>query len=92
MVAENKMESDKYGGPPPIDTKDVVSWAKRIKMFLMKKKRNHIGLEPHGLVRPPNNAPAAAKESFQVKSKPGKKGKIRVLVQFTMQSLTMGRR
>ena len=65
MVAENKLETDSHGGPPPIDVKDVVTWSKKLKMFLMKKRRNHLGLEPHGLVRPGNNAPANVKETYQ---------------------------
>ena len=65
MVAENKMETDSYGGPPPIDIKDVVTWSKKLKMFLMKKKRNHLGLEPHGLVRPGINASANLQEIYQ---------------------------
>jgi hypothetical protein len=31
----------------------------------MKKKRNHLGLEPHGLVRPANNASAEIKEVYR---------------------------
>ena len=64
MVANEKRESDKTG-VPLIDVKDVVTWAKKIKMYLMKKKRNHLGLEPHGLVRPANHATAAVKETYQ---------------------------
>ena len=51
--------------PPPIDVKDVVTWSKKLKMFLMKKRRNHLGLEPHGLVKAGNNAPANVKETYQ---------------------------
>jgi hypothetical protein len=66
MVADEKIESDiRNKGPPPIDTSDIVAWTKKLKMFLMKKKRNHLGLEPHGLVRPANNAPQAAKEAYR---------------------------
>ena len=45
IVAENKMESDRNGGPPPIDVKDIVGWVKTLKMYLMKKKRNHLGMD-----------------------------------------------
>jgi hypothetical protein len=54
MVAENKKETDKTG-VPTFDAKNVVTWSKKMKIYLMKK-RNHLGLEPHGLVRPANNA------------------------------------
>ena len=64
MVAENKMETDK-NGVPPFDAKNVVTWSKKMKIYLMKKKRNHLGLEPHGLVRPGNNASADIKEVYR---------------------------
>ena len=64
MVAENKMETDK-NGVPPFDAKNVVTWSKKMKIYLMKKKRNHLGLEPHGLVRPGNNASDDIKEVYR---------------------------
>jgi hypothetical protein len=44
MVAESKKETDK-NGVPTFDAKDVVTWSKKMKIYLMKKKRNHLGLE-----------------------------------------------
>jgi hypothetical protein len=67
VVAENKMESDRNGGPPPIDVKDIVGWVKTLKMFLMKKKQNHLGLTPHGLVAPAINASDEMKLAFERK-------------------------
>jgi hypothetical protein len=64
MVAEIKKETDTTG-VPTFDAKDVVTWSKKMKIHLMKKKRNHLGLEPHGLVRPANNASAEAKEVYR---------------------------
>ena len=64
MVAENKKEVDKQS-VPTFDAKDVVTWSKKMKIYLMKKKRNHLGLEPHGLVRPANNASAELKEVYR---------------------------
>jgi hypothetical protein len=63
MVAENKMETDK-NSVPPFDGKNVVTWSKKMKIYLMKKKRNHLGLEPHRLIRPANNAAAEVKEIY----------------------------
>lgn len=65
MVAENKLEMDKHGGPPPIDTSDVVTWAKKLKVYLMRKKRNHLGLEPHGLVMPGAGANAETRNIYR---------------------------
>jgi hypothetical protein len=28
----------------------VVTWSEKMKIYLMKKKRNHLGLEPHGFL------------------------------------------
>jgi hypothetical protein len=67
VVAENKMESDRNGGPPPIDVKDILGWVKTLKMYLMKKKRNHLGLTPHGLVTPAINASDEMKLAFERK-------------------------
>ena len=65
MVAENKQETDKNGGPPPIDISDVVTWAKMLKVYLMRKKRNHLGLEPHGLVIPGAGANAESRSIYR---------------------------
>ena len=40
------------------DTTYVVNWSKRLKMWLMRKHRNHLGFEDKS-ERPPNNAAAA---------------------------------
>jgi hypothetical protein len=57
IIAENKKEVDKQS-VPTFDAKDMVTWPKKMKIYLMKKKRNHLCLEPHGLGRPAHNASA----------------------------------
>ena len=58
-----KRDNGDETGVPFIDVKDVVT--KKIIMYLMKKKQNHLGLEPHGLVRPVNNAATKVKEVYR---------------------------
>jgi hypothetical protein len=44
-----------------------VGWVKTLKMYLMKKKRNHLGLTPHGLVAPAINGSDGMKLAFERK-------------------------
>ena len=46
------------------DSANVVNWAKKLKMWLMRNRRNHLGLEAPP-VRPPNNAAAAVKAEYK---------------------------
>ena len=43
MVADIYLEKDKKMGPPTFDQKDVVTRAKKIKMWLMNKRINYLG-------------------------------------------------
>ena len=64
MVADAKGEKDDMAGLPAFDPSNVVTWAKRLKMWLMRKKRNHLGLEDPP-ARPPNNAAARVLADFK---------------------------
>ena len=59
MVADNKAEKDDIKGRPLFDLTNLVNWLKRLKMWLMKKNRNHLGFEGKP-ERPPQGAAAAA--------------------------------
>ena len=43
---------------------NVVTWSKRLKMWLMRKRRNYLGLENRP-ERPPNNAAAAVRQEYK---------------------------
>ena len=45
MVADNSMEREDIQGQPMFDSANVVNWVKKLMMWLMRKKRNHLGLE-----------------------------------------------
>ena len=62
MVADNNKERE---GLPIFDSASMVTWSKKLKMWLMRMKRNHLGLENRP-ARPPNNASAAAKTEYRV--------------------------
>ena len=64
MVADNSKELEDIQGQPMFDSANVVNWAKELKMWLMRKKRNHLGLEAPP-VRPPNNAAAAVRAEYK---------------------------
>ena len=55
MVADNNLQKDELKGLPMFDTTNVVNLSKLLKMWLMRKRRNHLGLEDRP-ERPPNNA------------------------------------
>ena len=45
MVADINKERKDMKGLPIFDSAGVVTWSKKLKMWLMRKKRNHLGLE-----------------------------------------------
>ena len=51
-------------GTPILDSTNVVTWSKKLKMWLMRKKRNHLSLDDRP-ARPPNIASAAAKTEYR---------------------------
>ena len=64
-VADNNLEKDELKGLPMFDTSTVVIWPKRLKMWLMRKCKNYLGLEERP-ARPPNNAAAAVRAEFKM--------------------------
>ena len=64
MVADNEKEKSDMTGLPMFDSINVVTWSKRLKMWLMRKRRNHLGLGNRP-VRPPNNAAAAVRQEYK---------------------------
>ena len=64
MVADNEKEKSDMMGLPMFDSTNVVTWSKRLKMWLMRKRRNHLGLENRP-ERPPNNAAAAVRQEYK---------------------------
>jgi hypothetical protein len=48
MVADDKDHDKVFNFNP----KDVKTWVKEFRIHMMTKRRNHLGLRPHGLVRP----------------------------------------
>ena len=59
MVADMNEEPEDLKGLPMFESVNVVTWWKKLKMWLMRKS-NHLDLEDRP-AWPPNNAPAAAK-------------------------------
>ena len=57
---DEKEKSDMMG-LPMFDSTNVVTWSKRLKMWLMRKRRNPLGLENRP-EQPPNNAAAAVRQ------------------------------
>ena len=64
MVADKQQEKEDMKGLPLFDSANVVNWSKKLKMWLMRKKRNHLGLEDRP-ARPPNNAQAQVRADFR---------------------------
>ena len=64
MVADNSKKREYIQGQPMFDSTKVVNWAKKLKTWLMRKKRNHLGLEAPP-VRPPNNAAAVVRAEYK---------------------------
>ena len=64
MVADVKGDKEDMAGLPVFDSSNVVTWAKKLKMWLMRKKRNHLGLEDPP-ARPPINAAARVQSEFK---------------------------
>ena len=63
-VADNSTEREDIQGQPMFDSANVVNWAKKLKMWLMRKKCNHLGLEAPP-VRHPNNEAAAVRAKYE---------------------------
>ena len=64
MVADNSKEREDFQGQTMCDSTNVVNWAKILKMWFMRKKRKHLGLDAPP-VRPPNNAAAAVRAEYE---------------------------
>ena len=64
MVADTEKEKYDTLGLPMFDSTNVVTWFKRLKMWLMRQRRNHLGLE-NRLERPPNNAVVAVRQEYK---------------------------
>ena len=62
MVADTKEEKDDMKGLPLFDSTNVVNWSRRL--WLMRKNRNHLGLEEKP-ERPPSGAAAAVKAEYK---------------------------
>jgi hypothetical protein len=78
-------ESDRNGGPPP---KDIVGWVLKC-TSLMKKKRSHLVLTPHGLVAPAINASYEMKLAFERKVEEWKERKdtcISIIYEYTSKN------
>ena len=60
MIADSNLEKDDLKGLPMFDTNNVDNWSKRLKMWLMRKRRNHLGSEDRH-ERPPNNVAAVTR-------------------------------
>ena len=67
MVADKQKETGRFVLQylPMFDSTNVVTWSKKLTMWLIHKKRNHLGLEerPKWL---PINAPAYVKVEYTV--------------------------
>ena len=64
MIADDN-GYDNNKGLPIFESSNVVNWTKKLKMWLMKKKRNHLGLEDAPAI-PPHNAQARAREDYKI--------------------------
>ena len=64
MVADIKGEKDDMKDLPLFDSTNVVNWSKRLKMWLMQKNKNHLGLEEKP-ERPPPGVATAVKAEYK---------------------------
>ena len=64
MVEDSKTEKEDMKGLPKFDSTNVVNWSKRLKMWLMRRNRNHLGLDVRPK-RPPQGATAAVRAEFK---------------------------
>lgn len=48
-----------------IDVSDITLWITNLTLYLRAKNRNHLGLKPHGIVRPAANASIYARTEYQ---------------------------
>ena len=67
MSIPNMVADVKENDIPLFNPKDVKTWSKEFTISMMKKKRNHLGLRPHGLVMPPGNAPRERQTDYEKK-------------------------
>ena len=65
MVADEEDKDSKKGGPPLIDVSDITLWITNLTLYLRAKNRNHLGLKPHGIVRPAANASVYVRTEYQ---------------------------
>ena len=65
MVADEEDKDSKKGGPPLIDVSDITLWITKLTLYLRAKNRNHLGLKPHGIVRPAANASVYVRTEYQ---------------------------
>ena len=63
MVADTQSGKEDLKGLPLINSANTVNWSKRLNMWLMRKKRNHLRLEDKP-PRPPNNAVAHVRGEY----------------------------
>ena len=64
MIADKEKERKDMKGLPSFDSANVVNWSKQLKMWLMRRKRNHLGLEDRP-ARPPHNASAQIRAEYR---------------------------
>ena len=65
MVANINLEKEELKGLPVFDMTNMVNRSIRLKIWMMRKRRNHQGLEERP-ARPPNNPTAAIREEFKL--------------------------
>ena len=64
MVADKEKEKNDMIGLPMFDSIKVVTWSKLLKIWLMRKRQNHLGLDNRP-ERPPSNAAAAVRQEYK---------------------------
>ena len=79
VVADNNKERQDTTGLRIFDSANVVTWSKKLKMWLMQKKHNHLGLEDRPAC-PTNNASAAAKAKYKLGPKTGEDMRIIIII------------
>ena len=64
MVADSKTGKEDMKGLPMFNWTNVVNWSKWLKMWLMRRNRNHLDLDERP-ERPPQGATAAIRAEFK---------------------------
>ena len=62
MVADSKTEKKDMKDLPMFDSTNVVNWSKRLRMWLMRRNRNHLGLDERPEPPPPGTTAAVRLE------------------------------